>query len=76
MTAHTLLALASLHFQHKLIHNDIKPTNILVHKLPNGSTLYKLTDFGSVALSISDAGVFPPERTEFAQSTIIFSTIL
>ncbi|EDW66883.1 inhibitor of nuclear factor kappa-B kinase subunit beta [Drosophila virilis] len=35
-----------LHTTCKICHRDLKPDNIVIHRLPNGRKLYKLTDFG------------------------------
>lgn len=42
----TLSALRYLHEQN-LVHNDVKPENIMVHKTSSGQYVYKLADFGS-----------------------------
>ncbi|XP_064554731.1 inhibitor of nuclear factor kappa-B kinase subunit beta [Drosophila montana] len=35
-----------LHTTCRVCHRDLKPDNIVIHRLPNGRSLYKLTDFG------------------------------
>lgn len=42
----TLSALRYLHEQN-LVHNDVKPENIMVHKTSSGQYMYKLADFGA-----------------------------
>ena len=42
----TLSALRYMHEQN-LVHNDVKPENIMVHRTSSGQYIYKLADFGS-----------------------------
>lgn len=49
-----LAGLQCIH-NHGMVHNDVKPANILLHKLADGSYLAKLMDFGIAVLPGSDA---------------------
>jgi len=42
----TLSALRYLHEQN-IVHNDVKPENIMVHRTSSGQYIYKLADFGA-----------------------------
>ena len=45
MATHVLAALACIHAA-GLVHRDIKPMNIMAQAQPDGSTLFKVVDFG------------------------------